>query len=216
MRPAFVRWGWIALVVGAVGGLALAAQPWWQITGDGQGMGLGADPGSTGAAGAVELSGNAATAGLSAALATVCLVGTVLSLTLRRLGRRVLVVVLAVLGAGMVVLGAGHRRPSDAIIVEELRKTTLADTWTADATIWPWLYAAAGALVLVGAVVVFASVGHSARAERTATRFERAEDAIVEARTKDTGAEDADTDHLWQALDRGQDPTDPSSPRSGG
>ncbi len=214
MKPALARWGWLALLAGAIGGLAVAAQPWWRILGDGQGMGLGSDPASGSAAGAVELSGNAATAGLSAALATVCLVGTVLSLTLRRLGRRVLALVLAVLGAGMAVLGGAPRRPGDAVIVDELRKTTLADTWTADATIWPWLYAAAGALVFLGATVVFVCVGNSARAEGTAARFERAEDVRAEeASAEDAQPEDSDTDHLWKALDRGQDPTDPSPRR---
>lgn len=200
MKPALVRVGWFALVAGAVGGLALAAQPWWQIIADSQGIGLAGDPGTGGEAGAITLSGNTATAGLSAALATVCLVGTVLSLTLRRLGRRVLVVLLAVLGAGMAVLGGAHRRPGEAIIVEELRKTTLADTWAVEATLWPWLYAAAGLLVLLGALLVFASVGRTGRVERAPSRFERTEQAEPE---------DGDAEHLWQSLDRGRDPTEP-------
>lgn len=199
MKPAVMRWGWIALVAGGIGGLALAAQPWWEIVADAQGLALGGDVPASSAAGAVTLTGNSATAGLAAALATVCLVGTVFSLTLRRVGRRVLAGLLVLFGAGMAVLGGAHPRPGDNTIVEELRKSTLASSWTADATIWPWLYAVAGVLVTVGAVVVFAFAGHAARGERSPARFERTEDGIPD---------DADTDRLWQALNRGQDPTD--------
>lgn len=194
-----MRWGWIALVAGGIGGLALAAQPWWEIVADAQGLALGGDVPASSAAGAVTLTGNSATAGLAAALATVCLVGTVFSLTLRRVGRRVLAGLLVLFGAGMAVLGGAHPRPGDNTIVEELRKSTLASSWTADATIWPWLYAVAGVLVTVGAVVVFAFAGHAARGERSPARFERTEDVLPD---------DADTDRLWQALNQGQDPTD--------
>lgn len=244
-NPKLGRWGWLAVAAGAIAALAFAAQPWWEITGvaagtDAPNVGLG------GAAGRIGLSGNAATAGLAAALATVCLVGTVLALTLRRLGRRVLAVILALLAVGMVVAGVAHPRPSDAIILEELRKTTLTDAWTSAATVWPWLYAVAGVLVVGGAVLVFGSAGSPSKVERGAARFERTED---EENTEDeTSSEDElgseghdapegvadpsasaadgadprtrpdgptepgqgeDSDSLWKALDRGDDPTDP-------
>lgn len=184
----------------AIGGLALggllavivSAQPWWRAEAD------GAD---------VAFTGSDASAGLTQALALVVLAGTLLALTLRARGRRILGVLLTVAGVGVVIVGAIRLRPSGANVRTRLREVSLADQYELVGTAWPWIYAVAGVLVLGGAVVMVATSG---RWPQRADRFQRAtREAAV------SNPDEADPAALWKAMDAGIDPTAPPDATSG-
>ena len=77
MRSRTLAWGGLAM--GGLLAVIVSAQPWWRAKAD------GAD---------VAFTGTDASAGLTQALAVVVLAGTLLALTLRSRGRRILGVVL--------------------------------------------------------------------------------------------------------------------------
>lgn len=185
-----------ALLPGLLGGaltLVTGAQPWWRATGEGV---------------AVAFSGNQTTAGLSSALGVVALAGWLLVLVLRTRGRQVVGVLLALTGAGAVVVGSLGLRPSDAAVRTSVRQVSLVESYGLTSTGWSWGYAAAGALVLAGGLLV------ALTAMRWPTRPDRfTRTAAVAAATT---AED-DPAAVWRAQDAGLDPTTtpPSEARSG-
>ena len=182
-----------ALVPGLAGGLlalVTGAQPWWRATGEGV---------------AVSFTGTQTTAGLAQALAVVALAGWLLVLVLRTRGRQVVAGLLALTGAGAALLGALRPEPSAAVVRTEVREVSLADQFALVPTAWPYGYAATGALVLAGAVLILLT---ASRWPGRPDRFAR--EARVAAST--TTADDPAL--VWRAQDAGLDPTE--APGAGG
>ena len=172
------------------GGLAVvaAAQPWWRAVGEGV---------------STTFSGTEVTAGLSQALAVVVLAGTLLMLVLRARGRRVVGVLLGLVGAGIAVAGLLRQAPSADAVRNQVREVSLVDQFALQATAWAWVYAAAGFITAVGAVLTVAS----ARSWPTRPdRFNRAD-----APVRPVSANDDPMD-VWKALDAGLDPTTEADP----
>ncbi|HEY5822708.1 MAG TPA: Trp biosynthesis-associated membrane protein [Propionibacteriaceae bacterium] len=185
MRPRALSFG--GLVVGGGVAIVAASQPWWRAVGEGV---------------SVEFSGTDATAGLSQALAVVVLAGTLLILALRARGRRLVGVLLGLAGAGIVVVGALRLRPSPEAVRTQVRAVSLIDQFALEGTGWPWIFAAAGVLVVLGAVTTALT---APRWPSRAGRFERAEVA-----PRPVAADDEPSD-VWKAMDAGMDPTDDRS-----
>lgn len=183
------------LVVGGLGGLIATAQPWWRLVGTSADAPVNAT-----------ITGTTASAGLTQVLPACVLVSALLTLVLRSaLGRRIVAVIAALLGAGTAVLGAWHPRPDAATIQQVVRQSSLADAATVSATAGPWVYLVTGVVVLAGAVMV---VGYAPRWPRRADRYAvgtaAAEDAVARAA--------ADPDTWWKAMDAGVDPTSADPP----
>jgi hypothetical protein len=156
---------------GGLLGLLLATQPWWTVP---------AMP---------PVSGNDATATLAGVLAGAAAAGGGLAVLLRSIGRRILGVLLALLGVGMVLTGwTAHTDPVQGVPF---------DTGAPASTGLQFAYAGAGLLVVIGGVL-FALRAHRwpARPDRFA-RLNRA--AAVRA--------EDDAGEVWKALDQGFDPT---------
>ncbi|WP_055699930.1 MULTISPECIES: TIGR02234 family membrane protein [Streptomyces] len=142
--------------------------------------------------------------GVPAALAVVGLAALVAVFAVRRAGRVLVSLLLALSGAGTVaaaLLGAGDR---DAL--DEKAATASGD---AAATIgdlshtgWPYAAAAAGALLLVAGVVAL-TCGRSWPA--MSGRYER--DGTPTPRKARRAPDPDRPEELWKALDRGEDPT---------
>lgn len=178
-----------ALLLGAVLGFVAAAQPWWRADGAGA---------------AVSFNGSDATGGLSQALAAVTLAGVLLVLVLRRRGRRVLSVVLAGTAIGMVATGVLQTAPDAAAVRDRVRQVSLTDQFALTTSAWPWLYAVAGLVVLLGAVLLWIGAGRWAeRSDRFARTAEPAGGPVDL---------NEDPNRAWKDLDAGRDPTgDPGS-----
>lgn len=161
------RWraaAYALLVAGALGGVAAANATWRHAVDT-----FGRDEARTGVA---------ATGTLALVLAGVVAAGTLLSLTLRRRGRRILGVPLALVAIGMVMTGVARLGAPGA-------------TWL------PLAYAVAGLLALVGVVVL----------ELTVHRWPVAPDRYARRRRSEQTVADDDPAEVWKALDEGLDPT---------
>lgn len=178
----------VALLVG--GGLAVvaAAQPWWRAVGDGV---------------STTFTGSQATAGLGQALAVVVLAGMLLMLVLKARGRRIVGVLLGLVGIGVAVVGLIRQQPTPDAVRTQVREISLVDQFELQPTTWPWVYAVAGVLVVAGAVL---TVVTARRWPRRADRFERSETV-----THAVAAEDEPID-VWKAMDAGLDPTTTAAP----
>lgn len=175
-----------ALLPGLVGGvlaLVTGAQAWWRATGEGV---------------AVAFTGTESTAGLSQALGVVALAGWLLVLVLHTRGRRVVAVLLALTGLGIVGVGVLRQRPSAGTVRSSVREVSLADSFDLVPAVWPYAYAVAGLLVLAcGLAVLRTAPRWPSRADRFSRTAERA---------AATTAED-DPSEVWKAQDAGLDPT---------
>lgn len=183
------------LLAGAAVGFVAGAQPWWRATGDGA---------------AVTFSGSDVTGGLCQALAAVAGAGVLLALVLRAVGRRVLAVLLAAGGSAMIATGLLQTAPDVEAVRTRVRQVSLTDQFALSATLWPWVYAAAGLLVLTGAVLLWWG---APRWVARVSRFERAAGGGAPA-----AALSEDPARAWKDLDAGVDPTsDPDvRPDAGG
>ena len=180
------------LLAGAVVGFVASAQPWWRASGDGA---------------AVTFSGSDATGGLCQALAAVTLCSVLLLLVLRTRGRRVLAVLVAAAGLGMILTGTLQSAPDADAVRTRVRQVSLTDQFALSTTAWPWVYAAAGLLVLAGAVLLW--LGAPSWTARL-TRFDRSTVGVPAA------AELAeDPAQAWKDLDAGRDPTADPDVRTG-
>jgi uncharacterized membrane protein (TIGR02234 family) len=182
-----------ALVPGLLGGaltLVTAAQPWWRATAE------GVD---------VAFSGTETTAGLASALGVVALAGWLLVLVLRTRGRQVVGVLLALAGAGTVVVGALGLRPSEAAVRSSVRAVSLVESYGLVPTGWSWGHTAAGALVLTGGLLVALT---APRWPARPDRFTRTAEVAAA-----TTAED-DPAAVWRAQDAGLDPTTVPAPEA--
>ncbi len=175
-----------ALLLAGLGGLVATAQPWWRAVGDGV---------------AARFTGTATTAGLTQALPVVLLAGALLLLVLRARGRQVLGGLLAVAAAGMVVAGALRVRPSDEAVRSGVREVSLADQFALVATSWPVVYAVAGALGVLGGMLIAVFAPRWSSGGR---RFERPDLAVTTA--------SSDPADVWRAFDAGLDPTRTTAP----
>lgn len=183
------------LLAGAGLGFVASAQPWWRASGDGA---------------AVAFSGSDATGGLCQALAAVTLCGLLLLLVLRAKGRRVLAVLMAAAGMGMVLTGALQSSPDAEAVRARVRQVSLTDQFALQTTFWPWGYAAAGLLVLVGAVLLWLG---APRWTAGVSRFDRAGQTDASSSRPAELAEDPA--QAWKDLDAGRDPTADPDVRTG-
>lgn len=179
------------LLLGGVGAIAVSAQSWWQVETDVTG---------------IAFSGTDATAGLSQSLAIVMLAGTLLALALKITGRRVLGGMLILVGIGAAITGLVRPQPSATSVQTKLQTVTLTDQFALSGTAWPWFYAAAGLIAILGAAVMMIT---AQRWPSRADRFDRSSNQPVVAPAEGDGSEDPTL--LWKAMDAGVDPTDESA-----
>jgi uncharacterized membrane protein (TIGR02234 family) len=196
------------LAVGAVLALVAGSRAWWRAAGSGV---------------SVAFTGTEASGGLAQALALVALAGALLGLVLRSRGRRVLGVLLVLAGAGVVVLGLTRPRPASGTVRSRVLEVSLADQFALVGTPWPYVYAAAGLLVVAAAGLMALTAG---RWPSRAARFERPEPLApgqaaqpgrptVQRAPADAGAEE-DPASLWRLQDAGVDPTARADGAAGG
>ena len=173
-----------SLLAGAGLGFVAAAQPWWRASG------AGAD---------VSFSGSDATGGLSQALAAVTLAGVLLVLVLRRRGRSILAVVLALTGLGMIAAGVLQTAPDAEAVRNRVRQVSLTDQFALSTSVWPWIFAVAGVVVVGGAVLLWIGAG----------RWAERSDRFARTAELSTGPADLNEDpnRAWKDLDAGRDPT---------
>ena len=177
-------WPWVLLLIGTVGAFAAAPQPWWQVT----------HPGGT-----VPIPGNESAGALPTTLAAVLAAGLLLALTLRGWGRLVLAAVLGLAGVGVIVLGLAAPQPPAEVVARLAQAVTLDPTGPPTRAWGGYGYAAAGVLVLLGAVAL-AGTARRRGDDGRADRFSR------ENTSKPVAADD-DALSVWRALDEGRDPT---------
>lgn len=167
--------GLAVILAGAALVLLAGTQPWATVPTSGS----VAEPASVEAA----LKGSAISPG-ARALGLVGLAGIVALLATRRVGRRVVGVLLAL--AGLAVCGLSLFWTADP-------PALLGDASTAvERTYWSWVSVAGGVLLLAGGVL---AAIRSSRWPGMGSRY----DAPARAKAKD--------DDPWAALDRGEDPT---------
>ena len=170
-------------LLGAVLALVTGAQAWWRATGEGV---------------EIAFTGTESTAGLSQALGVVALAGWLLVLVLRTRGRRVVGVLLALTGLGVVLVGVLRQRPSATTVRNSVREVSLADSFELAASPWPYLYAATGLLVLACGLATLLTAG---RWPARVDRFSRNAERVAGTTADDDPAE------VWRAQDAGLDPT---------
>lgn len=182
----------VALLCGATGAAAVlvaAGQTW------GEGEAAAGD-----AQLPVAVSGGAVS-GLPSALALVGLASLVAVFAVRRAGRLVVSGVLALSGAGAVgaaLLGSGDTDALEASAAETMGLTDAAVT-SVSHTGWPWVSALGGLLLLCAGLL---ALNYGRHWPAMSGRYERA------PRRRPRRPVDPDRpEDLWQALDRGEDPT---------
>ena len=172
----------VALFSGAALALIAGSQPWSRA--------------SSGPV-TVAFTGIQTSGGLSQALALTVLAGTLLILVLRVRGRQGVAGLLGLLGVGMLLVGLLQRDPGPALVRQQVLDISLLDTVVLQTTGWPWAYAVAGVLVLVGSALTLLRSGHwPGRTDR----FRRDPAPLNDL----VGSDPA---QLWKAMDAGQDPT---------
>ena len=158
-----------------------SAQPWWRGSGE---------------ASALKLTGTQVTGGLSQALAIVALAGALLMLVLRRQGRRMLGVVLLLVGIGVALVGGLWMQPRADAVRSQLGHVGVLNSFRLTVTAWPWISVLAGALIATGGVMTIITAG----SRPSAARFQQ-ESGEARLTNSDYPAE------LWMALDAGVDQT---------
>ena len=144
-----------------------------------------------------EIAGQETTGGLAPALTLAAAAGSLLIMVLGARGRRVVGVVVGLVGAGMVLTGLLFNEPPPGR-VDQLSGSTSFDIAPAIAVgVGAWLYVCAGVLLVAGAVL---TIVHSPGWPSRVRRFERPDSSPPSVDTDDPLA-------LWQAMDAGLDPT---------
>lgn len=189
------------LAVGAVLALVSGSRAWWRAAGTGV---------------SVAFTGTETTGGLAQALALVVLAGALLALVLRSRGRRVLGVLLVLTGVGVVVLGLTRPRPASGTVRSRVLEVSLADQFALVGTPWPFLYGAAGLLVVAAAVLMTLTAARwpsrAARFERPDVRQQPGQPPRPTGQSPVAGADadgqrEEDPASLWRLQDAGVDPT---------
>lgn len=144
----------------------------------------------------------------STALAVVALAGVVAVLALRGWPRRVVGVIVALVGIGIIWRSLQHRSAVGLNRAYDLHGTdkninlgtALPASHVTAHGAWPWLSAACGLLVAAAGVLV------AARGHRWAAMSARYESPVVTPSDAQAARARADAS-LWKALDEGDDPT---------
>ena len=178
------------LVLGAIAVVAMATVPWYYVDSR------------------TRFSGTAITGGVAEVLGVAVLAGSLLMLTLRATGRRIVAVVVGVISILAVIFLPWQRPDSDEVFTE-LRKTSLASSYQLHMTGGSIGYVVSWLAVLAGAVVV---VRYANRWPQRAARFERTPTQQGMPLGPD-GEPDAAA--IWKAIDAGQDPTQSREQDSG-
>ncbi|WP_425835002.1 TIGR02234 family membrane protein [Streptomyces fractus] len=141
--------------------------------------------------------------GVPAALAIVGLAALVAVFAVRKVGRVLVALLLALSGAGAVaaaVLGAGDSAALDEKAAQAAGDAS-ATIHALSTTAWPYVSAAGGALILIAGIL---AVVYGAAWPSMGGRYERS----GAPRTRRAKPVDPDRpEELWKALDRGEDPT---------
>ncbi|MER7177068.1 TIGR02234 family membrane protein [Streptomyces mesophilus] len=140
--------------------------------------------------------------GVPAALAIVGLAALVAVFAVRRSGRTLVSLLLALSGAGIVaaaLLGA-----SDTSALDEKAASTTGDATAQIAavshSVWPYVACAGGALLLIAGLL---ALRYGSRWPAMGGRYERGSGP----RTRKQKVDPDRPEDLWKALDRGEDPT---------
>lgn len=144
----------------------------------------------------------AATAGM---LALAVAIGWLLWATQGRLGRRIVGIVIAVVGALMVAYALRPPRPSAEAVAAAGTRTGSSAAPVLELGAWPWAYAGAGCLIAVGALLL--AVAAPPR-RRGFDRYRRGHHDAAGVTAGDEAAQ------VWRAMDAGYDPT--ATPGAGG
>ncbi|KAF4406123.1 MULTISPECIES: TIGR02234 family membrane protein [Streptomyces] len=142
--------------------------------------------------------------GVPAALAIVGLAALVAVFAVRRSGRTLVAVLLALSGLGTAVTSVLGGTDTGALEAKAAEATGLvgADVSGVGHTVWPWISALAGVLLLIAGLL---ALRHGRRWPSMSGRYERPGGA---ARRPGGAAPDPERpEEMWKALDRGEDPT---------
>ncbi|MEV6697641.1 TIGR02234 family membrane protein [Streptomyces sp. NPDC051453] len=142
--------------------------------------------------------------GVPAALAIVGLAALVAVFAVRRAGRTLVAGLLALSGAGAVVaavLGAGDSAALDEKAAE-VSGNTAATIGSLGHTVWPYVGAAGGALILLAGLL---ALRYGRSWPSMGGRYER--DGTPRPRKAARTVDPERPEELWKALDRGEDPT---------
>jgi uncharacterized membrane protein (TIGR02234 family) len=142
--------------------------------------------------------------GVPAALAIVGLAALVAVFAVRRAGRTLVAGLLALSGAGAVVaavLGAGDSAALDEKAAE-VSGDTAATIGSLGHTVWPYVGAAGGALILLAGLL---ALRYGRSWPSMGGRYER--DGTPRPRKAARPVDPERPEELWKALDRGEDPT---------
>ncbi|QGN32376.1 Trp biosynthesis-associated membrane protein [Microlunatus sp. Gsoil 973] len=179
--------GFALLVLGAIAVIAFAAVPWYTVDAR------------------TRFSGTAVTGGVAQVLGVAVLAGSLLMITLRTTGRRVVAAVVAIIGVLAVIFLPWQQPDSDEVFAE-LRKHSLADSYQLRFTGGSIGYLVSWLAVLAGCVVVGR---YAHRWPQRASRFERNAGPTTTAGLPAGPDGEPDTGAIWKAIDAGEDPTDP-------
>ncbi|MFC9536552.1 TIGR02234 family membrane protein [Streptomyces sp. NPDC056975] len=142
--------------------------------------------------------------GVPATLAIVGLAALVAVFAVRRAGRTLVAGLLALSGAGAVVaavLGAGDSAALDEKAAE-VSGNTAATIGSLGHTVWPYVGAAGGALILLAGLL---ALRYGRSWPSMGGRYER--DGTPRPRKAARPVDPERPEELWKALDRGEDPT---------
>ncbi|MFB7995506.1 TIGR02234 family membrane protein [Streptomyces sp. NPDC056002] len=142
--------------------------------------------------------------GVPAALAIVGLAALVAVFAVRRAGRTLVAGLLALSGAGAVVaavLGAGDSAALDEKAAQ-VSGNTAATIDSLGHTVWPYVGAAGGALILLAGLL---ALRYGRSWPSMGGRYER--DGTPRPRKAARPVDPERPEELWKALDRGEDPT---------
>lgn len=183
----------VALPGGAIGAAAV-------LVASGQTWGEGTAAFGTGTMG-VEVSGSEVS-GVPSALALVGLAALVAVFAVRRAGRAVVAGLLTLSGLGVMVAALAGSSDTDALDEKAAEATGLADATVSQVshTVWPYVAAAGGFLLLVAGVLAL-RYGRSWPA--MGGRYERGGERAARRRTA-RPADPERPEEMWQALDRGE------------
>ncbi|MFE3205072.1 TIGR02234 family membrane protein [Embleya sp. NPDC059237] len=149
---------------------------------------------------AVHASGNTINKATSA-LALLGLAGGLAILATRTVGRTLIGALIALAGAGVTVLAVQGARDTSAVDGEAAKKAAVEGVRAVDVShaVWPWFAAVGGVLIVLAGLFV---VIRGRRWPGMSNRYEAPAGRGAAARQRT--ATNAD---LWNALDRGEDPT---------
>jgi len=179
------------LVLGAIAVVATATVPWYYVDSR------------------TRFSGTAITGGAAEVLGVAVLAGALLMVALRTTGRRIVAVLIAVIGVLAVIFLPWQRPDSDEVFTE-LRQHSLSDSYTLHPTGGNLGYLVSWLAALSGAVLVML---YAHRWPQRAGRFERT--AATDGMPIGPDGE-PDAAAIWKAIDSGQDPTSDGGPSADG